>query len=184
MPAGLPSDLSSLRSGPAGPAGRLIFAPSAGQRRPALAQATGRLAGAPAKNRQARKRRDTRTVAGTSFEQDDWYRAAPLYYDIIFDAGTGQESTFIAGAIARYGRAGSKRLLEPACGSGRLVVGMAQAGFVVRGFDTSRPMLRYARARLHEHALHAQLVVGDMADFAVPKRVHLATWKARVICAA
>jgi SAM-dependent methyltransferase len=49
-------------------------------------------------------------------------------------------------------------LLELACGSGRLLAPLAQAGFAITGVDSSGPMLERARARLAALGLEATLV--------------------------
>jgi SAM-dependent methyltransferase len=49
-------------------------------------------------------------------------------------------------------------VLELACGSGRLLAPMAEAGFSVTGVDSSRPMLQRARDRLTRLGLDANLV--------------------------
>ncbi len=99
----------------------------------------------------------------------DWYDT-PLYYDIIFDADTPKDGTFLEAAYQRYsiGR-GSRRLLEPACGSGRLVSEMTWRGWKVSGFDLSQPMLDYAAKRLSEQHLKARLWQDRMESFTLPK---------------
>ncbi|MCY2958906.1 MAG: class I SAM-dependent methyltransferase [Planctomycetota bacterium] len=103
----------------------------------------------------------------------DWYDL-PRLYDIVFDVGTAQEADFLEAAAARYGRAGGKRALEPACGSGRLVTELARRGWNVRGFDRNEHMLAYAEERLTRESLGATLARGDMARFEVPRPVDLA----------
>jgi SAM-dependent methyltransferase len=49
-------------------------------------------------------------------------------------------------------------LLELACGSGRLLAPLAQAGFVITGVDSSPAMLERARQRLEHLGLEATLV--------------------------
>ncbi len=77
-------------------------------------------------------------------EQRDWYDT-PLYYDIVFDDGTVQEADFLERAFAQYAQpAQRKRLLEPACGSGRLALEMARRGWAVSGFDGNAHMIALA----------------------------------------
>jgi len=103
----------------------------------------------------------------------DWYDL-PRLYDIVFDVGTAQEADFLEAAVARYGRAGGKRALEPACGSGRLVAELVRRGWTVRGFDRNAHMLEYAKERLLGEGLRATLAEGDMAHFEVPRPFDLA----------
>ena len=103
----------------------------------------------------------------------DWYRL-PLYYDIVFDADTRLEVSFLEALAARYGLSETLDVLEPACGSGRLVAALAARGHRVVGFDLSEEMLAFARRRLARRRLRADLEQGDMARFALPGRFDLA----------
>ena len=94
----------------------------------------------------------------------DWY-ATPLYYDIVFDADTELEGTFLEAVLARHGTSGGRRVLEPACGSGRLVAALARRSFEVTGFDQSGDMLAFARRRLARGRLRAELGQADLAHF-------------------
>jgi SAM-dependent methyltransferase len=83
------------------------------------------------------------------FEQTDWYRF-PRYYDIIFGPDTVDQADFLEAVLERHGPARLPKqthLLEPACGSGRLVIEMAQRGHLSTGFDASAEMLAYAKHR-------------------------------------
>jgi SAM-dependent methyltransferase len=68
----------------------------------------------------------------------------------------------------------SVRILEPACGSGRLALELARRGHSVAGFDLNEAMLARARSRLSKHALHAQLVRADMRRFRLDGRFEIA----------
>jgi len=103
----------------------------------------------------------------------DWYDT-PRYYDLIFDLDTDKEADFLEAMAERYVRSGRRRVLEPACGSGRLMVEMARRGWTVTGFDLSRPMLDYARGRLAEEGLKGRLVEADMSDFSLRGKFDLA----------
>ncbi len=98
---------------------------------------------------------------------DDWYDT-PLYYDIIFDEDTAVEAGFLEAVMEKHGRRG-KDILEPACGSGRLVVEMAKRGYRVHGFDLSEPMLEFARERLSSAEVMASLKQDAMESFTVPR---------------
>ena len=65
-----------------------------------------------------------------------WYDS-PLYYDIVYADYTKKESRFIEGIVQRHCPQikGPLRVLEPACGSGRLLESMALRGHHVAGFD-------------------------------------------------
>jgi SAM-dependent methyltransferase len=102
-------------------------------------------------------------------EQRDWYDT-PLYYDIIFDADTPKEGSFLEAVHAKHGPGGrSRQMLEPACGSGRLVLEMARRGWKVSGFDGNARMLAFARERLKRAELKARLWEDWMQSFELPK---------------
>ncbi|MDI1312658.1 class I SAM-dependent methyltransferase [Prosthecobacter sp.] len=104
-------------------------------------------------------------------ELHDWYDT-PLYYDIVFDAGTVLEADFLEAAFAKYARpAKGHRLLEPACGSGRLAQELARRGWAVSGFDGNAHMLEFARERLDTSGLKARLWEDWMQSFTLPKGV-------------
>src|SRR5690242_5035466 len=62
-------------------------------------------------------------------------------------------------------RAQGRRVLEVACGSGRVVLPMARAGFEVVGIDISPHMLALARQKLAAANVEAELVQDDMRTF-------------------
>lgn len=101
----------------------------------------------------------------TDYAQGDWYEDAPGLYDLIFDAGTEDECTFVGGVHERYGHGKLRRILEPACGSGRLVEALARRGYHVTGFDVSEGMLAYARRRLQDARLVARIERAQMQAF-------------------
>lgn len=102
--------------------------------------------------------------------QRDWYDT-PLYYDIIFDADTPREADFLEAMWLEHGPSyPPQRLLEPACGSGRLVLEMARRGWQTFGFDSSQKMLDYAQTRLAAAGLEARLWQDRMESFRTPGR--------------
>ena len=98
------------------------------------------------------------------FKSADWYDT-PQYYDIVFGVDTVIECDFLERMRDWYGQSRGKRVLEPACGSGRLVEEMARRGYAVTGFDRSEPMVQYARARLVCHGLRAPLHICELDEF-------------------
>ena len=77
----------------------------------------------------------------------NWYDH-PAYYDLAFRSETRLEADFIEAACRKYCPFAVQRLLEPACGTGRLVAELAARGYRVSGFDLSGPALAYLRRRL------------------------------------
>jgi SAM-dependent methyltransferase len=94
----------------------------------------------------------------------NWYDY-PRYYDIAFQANTRLETDFIEAACRKYCPFDARRLLEPACGTGRLITELAARGYQVTGFDISQPALRYLRRRLTRHRLHADTFEAEISDF-------------------
>lgn len=85
------------------------------------------------------------------FTQTDWYRF-PRYYDIVYDGDTGREADFLEAVMRRHGdgavaRGEPARVLEPACGTGRLLIELARRGHRACGFDLSPQMVAYGRDR-------------------------------------
>ena len=100
----------------------------------------------------------------------DWYDT-PLYYDIIFDQDTELEAGFLEAVMSRHGEAWhpeSLRVLEPACGSGRLMAAMAQRGHRVWGFDLNPNMVAHTRERLRDDGDAVVCWQDRMEEFTVP----------------
>jgi SAM-dependent methyltransferase len=76
------------------------------------------------------------------------------------------------GRVAR--RSGPADVLEPACGSGRLVREMARRGCRVEGFDASEAMLDYGREQLKLEGLTARLFSARLESFRTRRRFDLA----------
>jgi len=108
-----------------------------------------------------------------TFEPFDWYES-PAYYDMIFGLDTDHEAEFLDAMHAMYGLTKGKKLLEPACGSGRLVAAMAQRDWDVTGFDLAKGSLAFARKRLKKTGCHATLHHASMANFDCGKDYDLA----------
>jgi SAM-dependent methyltransferase len=98
----------------------------------------------------------------------NWYDY-PQYYDIAFQANTWREVDFIEAACRKYCPFDARRFLEPACGSGRLITGLAARGYQVAGFDLSQPALSYLRRRLARRRLHAETFEAEMSDFCLTR---------------
>ena len=100
----------------------------------------------------------------TSEPEKSWYDY-PHYYDVGFREDTPREAKFFEKAFAKYIPGKVKRLFEPGCGSGRLVVKMADRGFQVTGLDLNQPALDYCKQQLDKLRLKATLMNGDMTNF-------------------
>ncbi|WP_314961172.1 class I SAM-dependent methyltransferase [Bradyrhizobium cosmicum] len=84
----------------------------------------------------------------------------PDLYDLMAPRDPVLERFYIETARERGGR-----VLDLACGSGRLTIPLAQAGFQVVGGDLSPEMLERARSHARAQAIELDLVQLDMRDF-------------------
>ena len=98
----------------------------------------------------------------------------PQYYDIAFQAYTQREADFIDAACRKYCPFVARRLVEPACGTGRLITELAARGYQMIGFDLSEPALRYLRRRLARRLLHAETFQAEMSNFRLARPVDAA----------
>lgn len=94
----------------------------------------------------------------------------PKYYDLVFGADWAAEFRFLRECFARYAMRPVKRVFEPACGTGRLLVQFAKAGYDVAGNDLNAQAIDYCNARLARQGFPRTAFVGDMADFQVKKK--------------
>jgi 2-polyprenyl-3-methyl-5-hydroxy-6-metoxy-1,4-benzoquinol methylase len=101
-------------------------------------------------------------------KKHDWYDY-PQYFDLGFQDETEKEVRFLVKAFERFGTGKMKRILEPGCGSGRLVVRLAELGYDVTGFDLSDSMLKFLDQRLKRKGLTAKTYKQDMTGFSVDK---------------
>jgi SAM-dependent methyltransferase len=97
---------------------------------------------------------------------------AVKYYDI-YNAFQNMDLAFWQEEV----RQAQGRVLELACGTGRVLLPLARAGFAVTGLDLSEPMLEVARRKLAEEADgvrdRVRLVHGDMRDYSLDERFDL-----------
>jgi SAM-dependent methyltransferase len=89
----------------------------------------------------------------------------PKYYDVLFGADWQQEYDFLLDCFEQHAQRQVEYLFEPACGTGRLLIKFAQAGYEVSGNDLNPKAVEYCNARLARHEFPPAVVVGDMADF-------------------
>ena len=81
-------------------------------------------------------------------------------YDIAFDWDLSDEAAWL---VERLGP-GCRSVLEPGCGSGRMLAALSAQGLKAVGIDTSEEMLALARER------GCEVVPGDMTDFDLGRR--------------
>ena len=108
--------------------------------------------------------------------EEDWYNM-PLYYDIIFDQDTTCEAEFLEQVFARHSDIVSSNvieILEPACGSGRLLHALSRMGHNVTGFDISPAMLEFSKSRLIRSGFEPNLYQMGMDDFEIARDFDMA----------
>lgn len=98
----------------------------------------------------------------------------PRYYDLVFGSDWKAEFDFLRVAFDEFVTGKTKRLFEPACGTGRLVYRLAKAGYSVSGLDLNPRAVDYCNRRLAKHDLPETAFIGDMAKFTLPKPVDAA----------
>ncbi|HTN75287.1 MAG TPA: class I SAM-dependent methyltransferase [Pirellulaceae bacterium] len=103
----------------------------------------------------------------------NWYDY-PQYFDLAFSDETAAEANFIQAACQRYATRKVKRLLEPGCGGGRLVVEMARRDFDLVTFDNNPRSVSYVQKRLTRAKLGGEVFTGDLTDFRVTHLVDAA----------
>lgn len=94
----------------------------------------------------------------------------PKYYDVLFGVDWRAEYNFLLACFRKHARREVKRLFEPACGTGRLLIKFAQAGYDVSGVDLNGRAVEYCNARLVRNGFAPAATVGDMADFRLPRK--------------
>jgi SAM-dependent methyltransferase len=98
----------------------------------------------------------------------DHHRVTKLYTDdaVLYDIAFGWDvSNEVDWLFERLGR--PRSVLEPGCGSGRMLEEFARRGVEVAGIDVSAQMLELARERLGEGV---DLRIADMTDFDLGRR--------------
>ncbi|MCH8830747.1 MAG: class I SAM-dependent methyltransferase, partial [Planctomycetes bacterium] len=94
----------------------------------------------------------------------------PKYYDLVYGSDWKAERDFLQRCFVKHAKRKVQRLFEPACGTGRLLIRFALAGFEVGGNDLNAKAVEYCNARLVRRGFVATAFVGDMADFRLRKK--------------
>lgn len=96
----------------------------------------------------------------------------PKYYDLLFGFDWKAECDYLEQCFEAFARCKVERLFEPACGTGRLLIKLAQRGYTVAGNDLNPHAVDYCNERLVRFGYPNSAVVGDMSDFTVKKKFH------------
>jgi SAM-dependent methyltransferase len=112
--------------------------------------------------------------------RSNWYDQ-PRYYDLSVADETEGELAFVAGAAAKFLDPAAKkqplRIVEPACGTGRLTEVLAEKGFHVTAFDLNPTMVEFTRQRVAKKQARRSsatrstpaIFAADMANFTIPQ---------------
>jgi SAM-dependent methyltransferase len=107
------------------------------------------------------------TLAGSLYD-------FPKYYDLVFGSDWKAEFDFLRQCFQRFVSGRTRRVFEPACGTGRLLYRLAQAGYRVSGLDLNPRAADYCNARLRRCGFAGTASVGDMSRFALQHQVDAA----------
>ncbi len=105
--------------------------------------------------------------------RDDIYNY-PKYYDVLFGSDWKAEFDFLEDCFEMYTPRVVRRLFEPACGTGRLLIKFANAGYEVAGNDLNLKAVDYCNARLVRNGFPATTVLADMSDFRLRRKADAA----------
>lgn len=94
----------------------------------------------------------------------------PKYYDLLFGSDVAAEFKFLKACFAKHAGCEVKRIFEPACGTGRLLIKLGRAGYEVAGNDLNPKAVDFCNERLRRYDLPETVVVGDMSNFKVKKK--------------
>ena len=96
----------------------------------------------------------------------------PEYYDIAFSWDISLELDIIEAAFERYAAGCVHHVLEPACGTGRFLVGLPRRGYRMTGYDVNPECVAFANRTVAAAGLtdRARAVVADMRHAAFEER--------------
>ena len=95
----------------------------------------------------------------------------PKYYDLVFGSDWKAEFDFLLECFKKHAGRKVHKLFEPACGTGRLLIKLAQQGFDVSGNDLNAKAVEYCNQRMRKAGFDDVAVVGDMSNFRLKRKV-------------
>jgi len=98
----------------------------------------------------------------------------PRYYDLLFGSDWKAEFDFFETCFQKHCPWPVGRIFEPACGTGRLLIKLANAGYAVSGNDLNAKAIDYCNNRLERFGHGRTAFVGDMSRFRLPRKVDAA----------
>ena len=105
----------------------------------------------------------------------NWYNL-PTYYDVSFSHEMREELLFLQNIFNEYCSSDRPRLIEPACGTGRLIIPLTRNGYDCTGFDLNEHALSYLKDKLNRNQLKANILHGDMANFTSKRKKYDAAY--------
>ena len=109
----------------------------------------------------------TETIAGHLYDY-------PRYYDLVFGSDWKAEFDFLKACFQKHCRRTVRRVFEPACGTGRLLVKFAEGGLEVSGNDLNPHAVEFCNRRLERKGFARSVRLGDMSAFRLPRQVDAA----------
>jgi SAM-dependent methyltransferase len=94
----------------------------------------------------------------------------PQYYDILFGAEWKAELRFLKACFRKFTTRKVKSVFEPACGTGRLLVKLARAGWQVGGNDLNPRAVAWCNKELAAIGKRSRVVLADMTKFKVERK--------------
>jgi hypothetical protein len=98
----------------------------------------------------------------------------PKYYDLVFGSDCASEMKFIQKVNDGFLGGKAKQLFEPACGTCRLMYGLAKKGFGVEGIDLNEKAVDFGNARFKRAGMAQTAWVADMSEFKPKRKYDLA----------
>ncbi len=105
----------------------------------------------------------------------NWYNL-PTYYDVSFSHEMREELLFLQNIFNSHCKSDRPSLIEPACGTGRLIIPLARSGFDCSGFDLNEHALSYLKDKLTRNKLKANIFHGDMTNFKIKRNKYDAAY--------
>lgn len=100
------------------------------------------------------------------------------HYDQLFADYSDEDISFYLKQAEKYGES----ILELACGTGRITIPLAKAGFNAVGIDYAEGMLNVAGEKSAKSGLAIEWVKGDMRNFNLEKKFSLIILAANALC--
>lgn len=110
-----------------------------------------------------------RSEPGAEVKNMKYYDEGAIWYDILSSKGLPGELNF----YVNEARKAKGKVLEVACGSGRIYLELLKAGVDAYGFDLSKGMLQILKDKAKERKLDTKVKRADMRNFKYPFKFDL-----------